>query len=194
MFIQFFKDYNVCILYMATTLKKYIVKTGGEKRANSRSRSKNRSRSKSRSKIKNTKEFEKLFRVFVVNKRPPNKNDILTDEEIDRYFELLGDDKNNTFTEQGHIFVCFLLKQLHNDNSIDEVFDAMAGFKPFTIKQKKSKVVEQKVPRKKAIRAAMINASDYVSCVLVRRDGCIAEFEAQDQRRRSNTMDLLNFD
>ena len=25
----------------------------------------------------------------------------------------------------------------------------------------------------------MINASDYVSCVLVRRDGCLAEFEAQ---------------
>ena len=63
-----------------------------------------------------------------------------------------------------------------------------------SIKQKKSKVVEQKVPRKKAIRAAMINASDYVSCVLVRRDGCLAEFEAQDQRRRSNTMDLLDFD
>ena len=63
-----------------------------------------------------------------------------------------------------------------------------------SMKSKKSTVVEQKVPRKKAIRAAMINASDYVSCVLVRRDGCLAEFEAQDQRRRSNTMDLLNFD
>ena len=39
----------------------------------------------------------------------------------------------------------------------------------------------------------MISASDYVSCVLVRRDGCLAEFEAQDQRR-SNTLDLLDFD
>ena len=57
-----------------------------------------------------------------------------------------------------------------------------------------SSVVEQKVPRKKAIRAAMITASDYVSCVLVKRDECLAEFEAQDKRRRSNTMDLLNFD
>jgi len=117
---------------MATTLKKYLVKTGGDKKA----KRKSRSNSKSRSKIKNAKEFEKMFRVFVVNKRPPNKNDILTDEEIDRYFELLGDDKNNTFTEQGHIFVCVLLKQLHNDNSINEVFDAMAGFKTFTKKQK----------------------------------------------------------
>ncbi len=63
-----------------------------------------------------------------------------------------------------------------------------------TVKTQKSSVVEQKVPRKKAIRAAMINASDYVSCVLVKRDGCLAEFEAQDNRRRSNTMDLLDFD
>ena len=69
----------------------------------------------------------------------------------------------------------------------------MGGFLG-SMKSQKSTVVEQKVPRKKAIRAAMINASDYVSCVLVRRDGCLAEFEAQDQRRRSNTMDLLNFD
>ena len=63
-----------------------------------------------------------------------------------------------------------------------------------SIKSQKSTVVEQKVPRKKAIRAAIINASDYVSCVLVKRDGCLAEFAAQDQRRRSNTMDLLDFD
>ena len=69
----------------------------------------------------------------------------------------------------------------------------MGGFLG-SMKSQKSTVVEQKVPRKKAIRAAMINASDYVSCVLVRRDGCLAEFEAQDRRRRSNTMDLLNFD
>jgi len=63
-----------------------------------------------------------------------------------------------------------------------------------SMKQKSSTVVEQKVPRKKAIRAAMITASDYVSCVLVKRDECLAEFEAQDKRRRSNTLDLLNFD
>jgi len=69
----------------------------------------------------------------------------------------------------------------------------MGGFLG-SMKSQKSTVVQQKVPRKKAIRAAMINASDYVSCVLVRRDGCLAEFEAQDRRRRSNTMDLLNFD
>ena len=69
----------------------------------------------------------------------------------------------------------------------------MGGFLG-SMKSQKSTVVEQKVPRKKAIRAAMINASDYVNCVLVKRDGCLAEFEAQDRRRRSNTMDLLNFD
>ena len=62
-----------------------------------------------------------------------------------------------------------------------------------SMKQKSSTVVEQKVPRKKAIRAAMITASDYVSCVLVKRDECLAEFEAQDKRRRSNTLDNIDF-
>ena len=63
-----------------------------------------------------------------------------------------------------------------------------------SFKSNKSTTVEQKVPRKKAIRAVMIKAADYTSCMLVRRDSCIAEYAAEDKQRRSNTMDLLDFD
>ena len=60
--------------------------------------------------------------------------------------------------------------------------------------EKSSSVEVNKVPKEKAIRAALISASEYVNCVLVVRGNCIAEFEALDRKRRSNTMGVFNFD
>ena len=63
-----------------------------------------------------------------------------------------------------------------------------------SIKTESSSVEVNKVPKEKAIRAALISASDYVNCVLVVRGNCLAEFEAQERKRRSNTLGVLNFD
>lgn len=62
------------------------------------------------------------------------------------------------------------------------------------IKSEKSSFEEKKAPKEKAIRAALISASDYVNCVLVVRGSCLAEFDAQERKRRSNTLNLLKFD
>jgi len=57
-----------------------------------------------------------------------------------------------------------------------------------------SSVEVNKIPKEKAIRAAFISASEYVNCVLVVRGSCLAEFEAQERKRRSKTLGVLNFD
>ena len=66
------------------------------------------------------------------------------------------------------------------------------AFSDFQVEE--SEVEVNKAPKEKAIRAALISASDYVNCVLVLRDGCLAEFEASDKRRRQNTLNILKFD
>ena len=66
------------------------------------------------------------------------------------------------------------------------------AFSDFQVEE--SEVEVNKAPKEKAIRAALISASDYVNCVLVLRDGCLAEFEASDKRRRKNTLNILKFD
>jgi curli biogenesis system outer membrane secretion channel CsgG len=51
-----------------------------------------------------------------------------------------------------------------------------------------------RVPVNKALRAALIEATNYLSCVMVDQDGCLAQYEARDQRRRENTLDVLDLD
>ena len=63
-----------------------------------------------------------------------------------------------------------------------------------SIKQQSSSVEINKVPKEKAIRAALVSASDFVSCVLVVRGSCLAEFDAQERSRRSSLKGVLNFD
>ena len=70
----------------------------------------------------------------------------------------------------------------------------MAGSIFGSMKTESSSVEVNKVPKEKAIRAALISASDYVNCVLVVRGDCLEEFEAQDRQRRANTLDVLSFD
>lgn len=52
----------------------------------------------------------------------------------------------------------------------------------------------QRTPVGQALRAALVDASDYVSCVLVPRDNCEARFAAQEQRRRERTRSVLQLD
>jgi curli biogenesis system outer membrane secretion channel CsgG len=53
---------------------------------------------------------------------------------------------------------------------------------------------ENNKPAGKAIRAAVVLVSDYLDCVMVRKDGCEAAFQQQDQRRRKKTSSALSID
>ncbi|WP_216900648.1 CsgG/HfaB family protein [Synechococcus sp. CCY 9618] len=52
----------------------------------------------------------------------------------------------------------------------------------------------QRTPAAKAIRAALVDASDYVSCVLVPQGDCLARYEQQDRERRQRTRGVLQLD
>jgi curli biogenesis system outer membrane secretion channel CsgG len=51
-----------------------------------------------------------------------------------------------------------------------------------------------RTPAAKALRAALIEASGYVSCVLVPKDDCLAAYRAKDQQRRQNTLGTLQLE
>lgn len=51
-----------------------------------------------------------------------------------------------------------------------------------------------KTPASKAVRGALIEATDYLDCVMVLRDGCEAGYQMKDQRRRNNTRNTLKLD
>ncbi|MCT0214546.1 CsgG/HfaB family protein [Synechococcus sp. CS-1324] len=52
----------------------------------------------------------------------------------------------------------------------------------------------QRTPAAKAIRAALIDASSYVSCLLAPRGDCMASFDAQDRERRQRTGESLKLE
>jgi curli biogenesis system outer membrane secretion channel CsgG len=49
-------------------------------------------------------------------------------------------------------------------------------------------------PASKAVRAALVEASNYLDCAMVRRDGCMSSFDSKEQRRRKSDADALNLD
>lgn len=49
-------------------------------------------------------------------------------------------------------------------------------------------------PASKAVRAALVEASDYLDCAMVKRDGCMAGYDAKEQRRRQSDKNALNLD
>ncbi|MEO8858912.1 MAG: CsgG/HfaB family protein [Burkholderiaceae bacterium] len=55
-------------------------------------------------------------------------------------------------------------------------------------------VHDKKTPASKAVRAALIEASDYLDCVMVRRDGCEGRYQQKEQRRRNNDKKVLDLD
>lgn len=52
----------------------------------------------------------------------------------------------------------------------------------------------QKTPASKAVRAALIEATDYLDCAMVKRDGCEARYEQKEQRRRNSDKKVLDLD
>jgi curli biogenesis system outer membrane secretion channel CsgG len=52
----------------------------------------------------------------------------------------------------------------------------------------------QKTPTGKAIRAMVIEASDYLECAMVKQDSCLAEFDAKEQRRRESSKKGIKLD
>ncbi len=53
---------------------------------------------------------------------------------------------------------------------------------------------EEKTPAGKAIRAALVEATDYLDCVMVKRDSCIRDFRRKEQRRRDKDRKALDLD
>jgi len=53
---------------------------------------------------------------------------------------------------------------------------------------------EENTPAGKAIRAALVETSDYLGCVMVKRNGCEAEFSAKEQKRRAGDKKALKLD
>jgi curli biogenesis system outer membrane secretion channel CsgG len=49
-------------------------------------------------------------------------------------------------------------------------------------------------PASKAVRAALVEASNYLDCAMVKRDGCMAGYDAKEQRRRKSDTDSLHLD
>ncbi len=52
----------------------------------------------------------------------------------------------------------------------------------------------EKTPVGKAIRAVVIEASDYLACAMVYQDDCMAEFDAKERGRRERTKSSVKLD
>lgn len=53
---------------------------------------------------------------------------------------------------------------------------------------------EQNTPAGKAIRAALVEITDYLDCVMVKKDSCVAEYNAKEQRRRNSDKNAIKLD
>lgn len=53
---------------------------------------------------------------------------------------------------------------------------------------------EQNTPAGKAIRALVVEASDYLQCAMVTQGSCMAEFEAKERKRREGLKDTVKLD
>lgn len=53
---------------------------------------------------------------------------------------------------------------------------------------------EKKTPVGKAIRAVLIEATDYLACVMYDQDGCMKEYRNKEKRRRSKTRSAVDLD
>ncbi len=53
---------------------------------------------------------------------------------------------------------------------------------------------EENTPAGKAIRAALVEVTDYLDCVMVKRNGCEADYRAKEQKRRDSSKKALKLD
>lgn len=56
----------------------------------------------------------------------------------------------------------------------------------------KTEESETKLPIGRAVRAAMVESSEYLDCVLYKKDECINEYQAKDQKRKESTKGTLD--
>lgn len=53
---------------------------------------------------------------------------------------------------------------------------------------------ESKTPTGKAIRAVIVEIADYLECAMVKQDGCMAEFDAKESKRRESLKEGIKLD
>lgn len=53
---------------------------------------------------------------------------------------------------------------------------------------------EENTPAGKAIRAALVEITDYLDCVMVKKDGCEADFDAKERKRRQSDRKAIKLD
>ena len=53
---------------------------------------------------------------------------------------------------------------------------------------------EKKTPAGKAIRAVIVEISDYLVCAMIEKDDCMSEFEAKEQKRRGSLKNKIKLD
>lgn len=53
---------------------------------------------------------------------------------------------------------------------------------------------EKKTPAGKAIRAVIVEITDYLSCAMVEQGDCMAEYDAKEQKRRKNLKSGISLD
>jgi len=53
---------------------------------------------------------------------------------------------------------------------------------------------EKKTPTGKAIRAVLIEATDYLACVMYDQDSCMKEYRAKERKRRSKSKSAVSLD
>lgn len=56
----------------------------------------------------------------------------------------------------------------------------------------KSEESETKLPITRAVRAAMVECAQYLDCVLYKKDQCISEYKAKDEKRKESTKGTLD--
>lgn len=53
---------------------------------------------------------------------------------------------------------------------------------------------QNKTPAGKAIRAALVEVTDYLECAMVKQDRCLADYDAKEQKRRDSSRGALKLD
>lgn len=53
---------------------------------------------------------------------------------------------------------------------------------------------ESKTPAGKAIRAVLVEITDYLECAMVKQNRCLSEYDAKDDSRREKTKDAIELD
>ncbi len=53
---------------------------------------------------------------------------------------------------------------------------------------------EKKTPVGKAIRACIVNISDYLTCSMVEKDSCLEKYAAKEEKRRAKTRSSIDLD